>query len=218
MALILFIETGTRTCSVALAEDEKILSSNKLIDTQSHAKVLHSLIDKCLSEAEKKMTDLNAVVVGAGPGSYTGLRIGMAAAKGIAFTLDIPFIALDTLVTTAKFAINKIQDEAALYISTLNSRKGEIYFCILNGRNEIIEHSQPAVVEELNFIKYRKNKIYIIDNCKSLIKNNKFASEQKIIDIEINAYVYVKEGFRVYMDKEFDNIVKKNPLYLKPFS
>jgi len=217
MALLLFIETGTRTCSVALAEDNKKLISLSIKDTQSHAKVLHELIEKCFVNANKKMTDLSAVVVGAGPGSYTGLRIGMAAAKGIAYSLEIPFIALDTLVAAAKTAIEKVKDENALYLSTLNSRKGEIYFCILNGKKETIESSQPAVVDELNFLKYGKNKIYIIDNCKSKIKNYKFECQIEFLEIEINADIYIKEGFRRYMDNDFNNIIKKNPLYLKPF-
>lgn len=218
MALLLFIETGTRTCSVALAENEILLASNRVEDTQSHAKVLHELIEQTLKDVSKNISELNAIVVGAGPGSYTGLRIGMSAAKGIAYSLEIPFIALDTLVTAAKVAIDRVQDKNALYLSTLNSRKGEIYFCILNGEGEIIESSQPAVVEELNFIKYGKNKIYIIDNCKNKIKNNKFESQLEFLEIKIIADIYIKEGFKAYKDKRLDNIIEKNPLYLKPFS
>ncbi len=218
MALLLFIETGTRTCSVALAEDAKTIASHQLENTQSHAKVLHELIEQTLIDTDRTMRDLNAVVVGAGPGSYTGLRIGMAAAKGIAFTLDIPFIALDTLKTAAIEAINLTNNKEAIYISTLNSRKGEIYYCVLNGEGKTLEESQPAVVLDLDFSKYGEKEIYIVDNCKNKIKNNKFDFQYNLLEIKITAELYVNEGFKSYVNGAFDNIVKKNPLYLKPFS
>ncbi len=97
MSLILQIETATTVCSVALSENGSVLAYKELEQRNVHAEIITLFIDEVLKTADKKYRDLDAVAVSCGPGSYTGLRIGISAAKGLCFALDIPLIAVETL-------------------------------------------------------------------------------------------------------------------------
>ena len=113
MALILNIETATKSCSVAIGKDGETVASAEIHGLQSHASNLTLLIEKCLNKIGKKLTDLDAVAVSEGPGSYTGLRIGLSTAKGICYTLEKPMIAVSTLAALAnatKLQVNTYGD------------------------------------------------------------------------------------------------------------
>ncbi|MGO1585396.1 MAG: tRNA (adenosine(37)-N6)-threonylcarbamoyltransferase complex dimerization subunit type 1 TsaB, partial [Mesonia sp.] len=102
MALILLLETTTINCSVALAEDDKVIAIKEdKTPGYSHAEKLHLFMEAVLAEGQKELLDLDAVAVSKGPGSYTGLRIGVSAAKGLCYALNIPLIAVDTLTSVA---------------------------------------------------------------------------------------------------------------------
>ena len=111
MALILNIETSTTLCSVSLAQAGKIISSKEVNQGYTHAENLHVFIENVLAEAGKSPKDLNSIAVGSGPGSYTGLRIGVSAAKGLAYALQIPLIAVNTLHTMAAMALQQIKSD-----------------------------------------------------------------------------------------------------------
>lgn len=217
MALLLFIDTSTRNCSVALCEDETVLAIKEEFDTQSHAKLLHPFIEEVIRLSNKTMKDLDAVVVAGGPGSYTGLRIGMSCAKGICYALDIPFVVLDTLEALAAVMIEKTNDMEGIYIATLDSRKGEIYYCITDGKGTILEDSKPAVVNELDWSKYKGKSLYLGGNTQDKLTTLSSNLELNDIFVEYSAKNYIKKGFNNFNLKYLDNMVYMEPNYLKPF-
>ena len=217
MDLILYIDTSTRNCSVALCEDDKLLSLQEEFDTQSHAKLLHPFIDQVMRDAKKQMKDLDALVVAGGPGSYTGLRIGMSCAKGICYALDLPFIVVDTLEALAGEMITSIHDEEGVYIATLDSRKGEIYYCVVNGQGTILEASQPAVVSEIDWSRYKGKTIYKAGNTREKLEKLELELNINDILVKYSAKNYIKKGFNKFKLKHLDNLTYMEPNYLKPF-
>ena len=130
MSLILLIESSSRNCSVAVAEDEKILIIEEhASDKYIHAESLHPFIAKCMSVCGREMKDLDAVAVSSGPGSYTGLRIGVSAAKGICFSLNIPLIDIPTTQLLAAYALSH-SPYSDLYIPIIDARRMEVYYAV----------------------------------------------------------------------------------------
>jgi tRNA threonylcarbamoyladenosine biosynthesis protein TsaB len=135
MACILNLETSTTNCSVALSLNGELLFLKEDNSAQySHAERLHIYIDAVLKEAQIERSQIDAVAVSKGPGSYTGLRIGVSAAKGLCFGLDIPLIALPTLEVLA----NKIQTEAGCIVATLDARRMEVYSAVFDTNHQCI--------------------------------------------------------------------------------
>ncbi len=127
MALLLCIETTTKSCSVCLVQDRKPIALHEdHSDSYSHAEQLHVFIEQCLSEASLGYSDLHAIAVSEGPGSYTGLRIGVSAAKGLAYALSIPMIAVSPLQSLAALVHSKIANEAML-LPMIDARRMEVY-------------------------------------------------------------------------------------------
>lgn len=217
MALILLIDTSTRTCSVALSNDEQILAIKEEKDTQSHAKLLHPFIDEVFNSTNKEIKDLDAVVVAGGPGSYTGLRIGMSCAKGICYALDLPFIVVDTLEALAGEMIMLNEAKEGIYIATLDSRKGEIYYCVMNHKGELLEASQPAVVEEIDWKMYEDKDVFIAGNTHEKLHRLKKSNRINDIFVEYSAKNYIKSGLNNLILKQLDNLTYMEPNYLKPF-
>lgn len=136
MALILNIETSSNSTSVALAEDGVLLKAMEEHNVVSHASKLTPFIEEVLKNANKKPSDLNAIAISIGPGSYTGLRIGLSVAKGLCYALKIPIIAISSLDSLAVYLKNNHSKNNKLFVSVMNSRKNEIYATILNNESE----------------------------------------------------------------------------------
>src|SRR6056300_1884386 len=149
MAYILHLETSTKQCSVALAFEGKLLKSRVLnLNSFSHSEKLHLFINEVLQEAGLTPKDLGAIAISKGPGSYTGLRIGVAAAKGMCYALDIPLIALDTLQILTQRAIT----EKPMYlIPMLDARRMEVYTAIYDNKGVLVKPTWAEVLEEHSF-------------------------------------------------------------------
>jgi len=129
MALLLNIETATKNCSVSLARDGKTITCKEIAEQNfSHAEKLHVFVDELLEENNLNYKDLNAVAVSQGPGSYTGLRIGVSSAKGFCYALGIPMIAIDTLEVLAR----KITISEGVIIPMIDARRMEVYSAIFD--------------------------------------------------------------------------------------
>jgi len=150
MALILSIETSTTVCSVALTESESVLAKEIRYTEQSHSTHLTLLIEAVIKKAGVKMSDLAAVAVAEGPGSYTGLRIGLSTAKGLCYALGIPLIAVSTLHAMA-FQVAKVDDSGALLVPMLDARRMEVYTATYNRELTIIDEVRPLVLDENSF-------------------------------------------------------------------
>lgn len=216
MAAILCIETSTTNCSVAIAVDGEIKAIREENNQQySHAEKLHVFIEEVLKEADIDKKQLNAVAVGKGPGSYTGLRIGVSAAKGLCFALDIPLISSLTL----EVLIQQVQCEDCYIIPLLDARRMEVYSAVFNSNKKQIRETQAEILDENSFQEYlnERKTIFIGDG------SNKFES----LCQHKNA-VFHKEGFPSaanmgfmaevkYIISDIEDVAYFEPYYLKEF-
>jgi tRNA threonylcarbamoyladenosine biosynthesis protein TsaB len=147
MALILQLETATRTCSVALSLNGETIALKESTDAEyTHSEKLFGYIQCVMLEGKKTMEELSAVAVSSGPGSYTGLRIGVSAAKGVCTGLSIPLIGIDTTYLLAVSA-QKRHPEADYFIPMIDARRMEVYSARYSNKLEIIENAKPMLLD-----------------------------------------------------------------------
>ena len=160
LATILNIETATKNCSVSISIDGEIIALKEFNDgNYSHAEVLHSFIIDIVKEANIRLNDLDAIAVSKGPGSYTGLRIGVSAAKGFCFALEKPLIAVDTLTSLA----HAISIEEGIIIPLLDARRMEVYAAIFDNKYQQIREISAEIIDESSFSEYLNHqKVYFL--------------------------------------------------------
>ena len=218
MAYILHIETSTIQCSVALAYKGKTLNSRVLNSKSfSHNEKLHLVISEVLEEANLKPKQLDAISVSKGPGSYTGLRIGVAAAKGFCFALDIPLIALNSLEILVQ---GVTQAEVEFIIPMMDARRMEVYTAIFDGSKNWINQTSALVLNQNSFKEIVKDKtVLFLGN-----GTNKF--QELIPEINLtysfknnypNAIDMVELTWEKYILEDFESLAYFEPFYLKDF-
>ncbi len=145
MAIILNLETATKNCSVTIAKEGKTIACKEIAEQNfSHAEKLHVFIEELLAENNLKFSDLNAIAVSQGPGSYTGLRIGVSSAKGFCYALNIPLIAIDTLQLLAK----QIQIKEGVIVSMIDARRMEVFTAFYDKNHEQIRTTKAEIIDE----------------------------------------------------------------------
>ncbi|WP_273565792.1 tRNA (adenosine(37)-N6)-threonylcarbamoyltransferase complex dimerization subunit type 1 TsaB [Maribacter halichondriae] len=216
MALILNLETATTNCSVSLAKDGELLAI-KEHDTpnHSHSEQLHVLIAEVLQMASVNMNEIDAIAVSKGPGSYTGLRIGVSAAKGLCFALDIPLISIPTLESMANQG-NMLNYD--FIVSVLDARRMEVYSAIFDDGIEVRE-TRAEIIDENSFHDYIvKGSVLLAgsgaEKCKPFLKHENISFDS---DIMPSAREMCKLSFRKYLQKDFENTAYFEPYYLKDF-
>lgn len=216
MVYILNIETATKNCSVSVSKDGKVIALHELNDGKySHAEKLHEFIKTVVEESNIDFKDLNAVAVSKGPGSYTGLRIGVSAAKGICFSLDIPLIATNTLQTLAM----SITNNDGIKIPLLDARRMEVYSAVFSNKNMEIREVEAEIIDKTSFNEYLINeKVYFLGDgaskCKEVITHkNAIFLEDKFP----SANEMAKLSFEKYKISDFENVAYFEPFYLKDF-
>jgi tRNA threonylcarbamoyladenosine biosynthesis protein TsaB len=157
MTVILHIESATKPCSVALSKGEELLFFRMNNQANSHAVQLGLIVDEALKFASRRELRIDAVSVSAGPGSYTGLRIGVSMAKGICYGYDVPLIALSTLRILTGQALGKA-DENTLLCPALDARRMEIYTAVYNHKGEELKPAEALVLEENSFEDFHSDK------------------------------------------------------------
>lgn len=216
MAYILNIETSTTNCSVSLSKDgETLVLKEDYNDNYSHDERLHEYINHVLNAANLHSSQLDAIAISKGPGSYTGLRIGVSAAKGLCFALDKPLIAISTLESLA----HQIIVEKGLIVPMLDARRMEVYSSVFNSELAQIRETQAQVLEETSFNEYlEKDNVYFIGNGVEKTKN--LITHPKAIFIE-NKLPSAKEmgalANKKFLKKDFENVAYFEPYYLKDF-
>lgn len=216
MALILNIETSTKNCSVSLSEKGEVIAIKELNDgNYSHAEKLHVFIEDILKESNKQFSELSAIAVSKGPGSYTGLRIGVSAAKGLCFVLDIPLISVSTLQSLALQA----PKAEGLIIPMLDARRMEVYSAVFDSDNNIIRAIQAEVLDETSFTTYLENyQVTFIGDGVSKTKEiivhpNAFYIDDKLPSAkEMSSLSYNK-----FKKQDFEDVAYFEPFYLKDF-
>lgn len=215
--MILCIDTAIEKCSVSLTWEGKTIDKIEHDDAFKASEVLHSLIKKLLDVNEKLASDIRAIAINGGPGSYTGLRIGAASAKGLCYALNIPLIHIDGLILMTYGIINRYhQTGFDYYIPMIDARRMEVYTCILNDKYENFLEPQPVILSEVFATDLSENKILIFGNgslkASEIIKhpNAKFYTHFESNIIDFNELVWQK-----YINSDFENTTYYSPKYLK---
>ena len=148
MALILCLETATKNCSVALSENGSVIAFKEVAtEGYSHAENLHVFIEAVMNQALKELQELDAIAVSKGPGSYTGLRIGVSAAKGLCYSLDIPLISLETLDILAEQVV-----EDTVIIPMIDARRMEVYSSVYDAQKNRLRDTEAQILDEHSFL------------------------------------------------------------------
>ena len=214
--MILNIETATKNCSVSISKEGKTIVLKELNDgNYSHAEKLHKLIEQVVLDAKIELSDLKAIAVSKGPGSYTGLRIGVSAVKGLCFALDLPMISVNTLQSLAL----SVSIEKGYKIPLLDARRMEVYSQIFNENNEKIRDVYAEIIDSESFSEFlNADKVYFFgdgaDKCKGIIthKNAVFIDDKFPSAKEMSVISYEK-----YLKNEFEDVAYFEPFYLKEF-
>ena len=217
MAVILNLETATTNCSVSLGQEGKLIAlREENYQGYSHSEKLHVFIDEVMQEAGITMQDLDAVAVSKGPGSYTGLRIGVAAAKGICFALEIPLIATPTLDSLARQLT--IQDDGFL-VPMLDARRMEVYAKVLDTSYETVRETEAEIIEQRSFSEFaEKAPVYLLGNgakkCATVLEHPNFHFYEDLVP---SAKEMTSMSYQRYADKQFEDLAYFEPYYLKEF-
>jgi tRNA threonylcarbamoyladenosine biosynthesis protein TsaB len=221
MALLLSIETSTLGCSVALHERGHLVHSVDTQIPQSASSQLALMIQQVLAQSKKKATDLQGVIVSAGPGSYTGLRIGVATAKGICYALEIPLVSINTLELLAyQFRSSQKKEIGnALLCPMLDARRMEVYAMLLDIDLTVVESTQAKVIDHGSYIDWLEKKpIYFFGDgaakCKEVITHPRANFTEALVP---SAIALGEMGFVKWGKNQLENIASFEPLYLKDF-
>jgi tRNA threonylcarbamoyladenosine biosynthesis protein TsaB len=226
MALLLSLETSSQACSVALHNNGLLLASREIETPRSAASQLAVMIRDVINETEHKPADLQGIIVASGPGSYTGLRIGVATAKGLCYALNIPLIAINTLQLLAyqgkdwlKDLEVKEQSDKILFCPMLDARRMEVYCMLLDYNLNHIEPTQAKIIDEYSFENHLEEKmIYFMgegaEKCKDIIRhtNARFITEINPLATRLGELGYAK-----WNQSAFEDVVSFEPFYLKDF-
>jgi len=215
MSYILNFETATKNCSVSLAKDGETITCKEIAEQgYSHAEKLHVFIDEIIKEAKISMSDLHAVAVSQGPGSYTGLRIGVSAAKGLCYALDIPLIAVDTLTSL----VNQVKQDDGFIVPMIDARRMEVFSAIFNSNKEMIREVQAEILTEESFANHSE-KIYFIgdssEKSKPVLSQSNFIFLDEIVFPSANEMSAI--SFAKFQNKDFVDVAYFEPYYLKDF-
>jgi tRNA threonylcarbamoyladenosine biosynthesis protein TsaB len=221
--MLLHLETATNVCAVALSDLEgRVVAHQVLSPTLSHASVLTVLIESVLQTANVTPQQLSAIALSDGPGSYTGLRVGAATAKGLCYALDIPLIAVSTLEAMAHAAAQNVENEAFI-APMIDARRMEVYTAVFqkNAQGHLERRSEdaPLIIDETAFAAWREN-----PNSRFLLLGNGAEKCQMVLtaptflyaDIFCDALHLVPLAVEKWQQKIFVDIAYHTPNYLKP--
>ncbi|PRX57746.1 tRNA (adenosine(37)-N6)-threonylcarbamoyltransferase complex dimerization subunit type 1 TsaB [Flagellimonas meridianipacifica] len=217
MALILNLETATTNCSVSISENEKtiLLKENNAVE-YSHSEQLHVFIKETLEEASLSFSNLDAVAVSKGPGSYTGLRIGVSAAKGLCFSLDIPLISIPTLQSMAR----KIKIEGnEVVIPVLDARRMEVYSAVYDETNKEVRETRAEIIDASSFEEFSTyEKVHVVGSgaakCSEILQYANFTFDASLMP---SAKEMAFISYQKYQQKQFEDVAYFEPYYLKDF-
>jgi len=219
VAYLLHIESTSTVCSVAISKDADLVAIKELNNGYTHAENLHVFIDELLKGNTLKPSDLSAISISSGPGSYTGLRIGFSAAKGLAYTLQIPLISIDTLKALSVAAIKKTTTNA-LFCPLMDARRMEVYCASYDNQlNEVLPIQALVLTEDSIKAFDLNNPICFFGDGMPKAKELLQAIPQSFFmdDIIASASNMIELAFAKYQAKDFADVAYSEPNYLKEF-
>ncbi len=217
MKYILLIETGTEVCSVAIAGDGAILSIRENHEGRMHAQNIAVYAEELLTELNIKCSDLSAVALSIGPGSYTGLRIGSSFAKGLCYSEGIPLIGISSLHSLVEGYISNHSQSDMVLAPMIDARRMEVFTQLFNDKGEAISEITAEIVDENSFSDYKESEIAIFgsgaEKCKDIINAKKVVYH----DIKPSARYMARLAYECYKLEDFKDIAYFEPYYLKDF-
>ena len=220
MALILNIETSTAVCSAALTEGEEVLFEQHSFEGPSHASLLGVYVEQAIQWAKQQGRSLDAVAVSSGPGSYTGLRIGVSVAKGLCFGAGIPLISVPTLSLLAATAVRKMQGATDYrYCAMIDARRMEVYAALFDASLQPIRTAMADIVDAQTYASYlAEGKVCFFGDgatkCQSVITD---ANAHFLPDVYPLAAEMAPLSAQAFADKRFEDVAYFEPFYLKEF-
>ena len=215
MIYILNIETATKNCSVSLAKNGGTILCKEIAELgYSHAEKLHVFIEEILKETGVSVQDLNAIAVSKGPGSYTGLRIGVSTAKGLCYALGIPLISVDTLQVLAE----QVVVENGLIVPMIDARRMEVYSAVFDTNHNKIMEVQAEILTEESYVEITEAVYFIGDcqeKCKTVLTKNNFNFLPEIVYPSANEMSGL--SYEKFTKNEFEDVAYFEPFYLKDF-
>jgi len=221
---ILSIETATNQCSVSLSDQGKHLFTVVGEEPNLHATKLTVFIQELMDKAELKLNQLSAIAVSKGPGSYTGLRIGVSTAKGLCYALDIPLISnntLEALVEGFKREYADLLPGKVLLLPMIDARRREVYTAVFSSEGTLIRETEALIVDENSFDHYLEEGYKLIlfgsgaDKFISTFENND--NIQVIPEFDSFAIYQDSVSYKKYQDQIFEDVAYFEPFYLKDF-
>ncbi len=223
MSLILNLETSTHICSVSLSEGDKIIGWKEDSEGRNHATLLSVFIEDLLKENNVNPEDLDAIAVSKGPGSYTGLRIGVSTAKGMAYALSKPLISINTLKMMAAGYLQSHQDlklqENLLLCPMIDARRMEVYSAIYNPSLDVIRNIEAEIIVENSFSNYREKHPIIIfgdgaEKCSSVLTHPNISIDK---EYNLSSKFMPEISNKKFEQKLFEDVAYFEPFYLKDF-
>lgn len=215
MIYILNIETATKNCSVSLSKNGQTVAIKEISEEQfNHAEKLHLFIKEVLASENISLENLNALAVSKGPGSYTGLRIGVSAAKGLCYALNIPLIAVDTLSVLAE----KVSVDSGMIVPMIDARRMEVFTQMFDKDLNTLSTAEALIVDETAFVDINEN-IHLIGDgalkCKIVLTDDKFIYHEDVV--YPSAYEMSRISYKKYLENTFEDVAYFEPYYLKDF-
>lgn len=217
---ILNIETSTGVCSVSVSDKDAILAARESRIDRSHASMLTVFIGEAMAEAGIGYNELSGVAVSRGPGSYTGLRIGVSAAKGICYGADIPLIALDTLLIMARGLLRNIADNDGLLLCPMiDARRMEVYTALYDTAGTRVKDITAEIIDNDSFKDYLDERkiIFFGDGSGKCRDTLKHPNAVFIEGIYPSACYMAQLSFKAFAEKKFEDTAYFEPFYLKDF-
>lgn len=214
---ILYLETSSKNCSVAISDGEKMLCvCEEVSENYKQSESLHTFVEWALEGAELTMKDIEAVSLGKGPGSYTGLRIGAASAKGFCYGLKIPLVAVNSMESMIQPFLGQNYD---LVISLVDARRMEVYTAVYDGNSgkELIP-TEAKVLDETSFQEFKDKKVLFVGDGAAKAKDIlDLPNAEFKTNIYPSAQYLVKRTLEKIQNKDFEDIAYFEPFYLKEF-
>ena len=221
MATILNIETSTDVCSVALTSEGQVLDHRENYEGQTHATMLSQYVKEMLDYARSRELKLDAVAVSIGPGSYTGLRIGLSEAKGLAFGLNVPLIGVNTLqlLVVSTMFNHFIEDDDALYVPMIDARRMEVYTAAYNAALQTVMEPQAMILDEHSLEGLQQGHHLVLmgngsDKARQVLDRDGVGFVEGVKPVAVDMTALAEKAFR---ENDFIDVAYSTPLYLKEF-
>ena len=217
MALILSLETSTPICSIALHRGGVLLQEKSLDVPGAHSEKLMGMIDSLLKDCQISMKEIEAIAVSEGPGSYTGLRIGVSVAKGLAFAGELPLISVSTLKSLAYGAKQQIESPG-LIVAMLDARRMEVYREVFDQELNSITNLDSEVIDEGSFAELLDmGKVYFVGDAVKKVSEVINHPNAVFMDVKISADYVGVLAFEKFKKEDFADLAYFVPNYLKEF-